>query len=242
MSQPTCRTSEPGPGWARPWPHSWGSPGACGPTNLGLELGSDQAGARMQMGMREEMGLGPGNTGDCPRRLTWDREGLGGMKVRQGGVQLETREQGRWISWRGVVISLDPGAEPPSQEACQSCVPIMCSADPNLEPVTPAKTYGGGLLWKGHSPRSRYPHQSRGPLQNSPTGRPQSTVSVRYEGRWKGSFGSKIKKRLWAIVPFHCRHTTIPKAAATQLQCPRTKHLHSASSKAVPIPQEPREG
>lgn len=53
---------------------------------------------------------------------------------------------------------------------CQSCVPTMCSADPNLEPFTQARTDGGGHLWKGHSLRSRSPLWSTGQLQNSPTG------------------------------------------------------------------------
>lgn len=57
-----------------------------GPQSLGLELGRDQAGTRVQMGMGEELGLGPGNTGECPWRLTWDRKGLEGRQMRQGGV------------------------------------------------------------------------------------------------------------------------------------------------------------
>lgn len=38
--------------------------------NLGLEPGRGPAGTREYMGMRKGLGLGPGNTGGYPQRLT----------------------------------------------------------------------------------------------------------------------------------------------------------------------------
>lgn len=65
----------------------------------------------MPMGIGQRLRPGSGNTEDCPWRLTGDREDLEGRQMRQGGVPMETREQGRWGSWREVVKSLSPGAE-----------------------------------------------------------------------------------------------------------------------------------
>lgn len=90
--------------------------------------------------------------------------------MRQGGV----REGSRWRS-------REVWGEPLSQEPCQSCVPNMCSADPDLEPFTKARTDGGVLLWKDL--RSRHPPRCRVPLQNSPAGWHQSAVSLGHGDR-----------------------------------------------------------
>ena len=86
---------------------------------------------------------------------------------------METRGQGWWGSWRGAVVSLSPGAEvwaePLPQELSQSCSPVMPFTGPDWEPFAQTRTGGGGLLWKGHSLRSRRLLWSGDPLPNSTT-------------------------------------------------------------------------
>lgn len=101
--------------------------------------------------------------------------------------------------------------------------------------------------WRGSPLERPLPKEQVPPLERGPPPEQPHWMTPEYSkcGVWGQVGGEGLdqsSKRLWAMVPLYCRHTTVPKGPDTPLQCPRTKHLRSASSHATPIPRGPGEG